>query len=263
MSPAQIRSPVRPCLAEDAALSTPDAAMFASLDQSKARPGAQVVRRVEGERTGRKAARFGVTLIELLIVMAILVVVAAMVAFPLAAVLENQALTQGADILRARLAQTRVEAMRTGKIHLLEYAPETNQFGVAVWEGEVLEGEAMSPTGLVDGPARNIYLGGGSLDTGEPAKFGAATEFLPEGVRFVSGMTLADERTLGSAEASGTGKASTQAAVAPVYFYPDGTTSKSSIVLGNESGNALVVTMRGLTGFATVSESQTLQGATQ
>lgn len=232
--------------------------MFALLDHRYAPFSAPVVRRTAGKPTA--SLRSGVTLIELLVVLAILVVIAGMVAIPIASVMESQALTQGADILRARLAQTRVEAMRTGKIHLLEYAPETGQFGVAVWEGEVLEGESLSPDGLVAGSARNIYLGGGSLD-GEVAKFGAATEFLPEGVRFIGGQTMADERTLGTAEASGTGKsASKSKGAAPVYFYPDGTTSKSSIVLGNSSGSALVVTMRGLTGFATVSETQLKPG---
>ena len=223
--------------------------MFAELDHRHALASAPVVRRTRSRSSG-------VTLIELLVVLAILVVLAALVAIPLSNVMERQALTQGADILRARLAQTRVEAMRTGKIHLLEYAPETNQFGVAVWEGEVLEGETMSPDGLVSGSPRKIYLGGGSLEGGEPS-FGAATEFLPDGVRFVGGQTMADERTLGTAEASSASKGS---GAAPVYFYPDGTTSKSSIVLGNEQGSALVVTMRGLTGFATVSQPQSLQG---
>lgn len=230
--------------------------MFAQLDHCDAPRSAPVVRRTVPRSSG--AFRSGVTLIELLVVLAILVVLAAMVSIPIANLMESQALTQGADILRARLAQTRVEAMRTGKIHLLEYAPETNQFGVAVWEGEVLEGETMSPDGLVSGGPRKIYLGGGSLDGGEPS-FGAATEYLPDGVHFVGGQTMADERTLGTAEAAG--GASKASGAAPIYFYPDGTTSKSSIVLGNSQGSGLVVTMRGLTGFATVSEPQSLQGA--
>lgn len=233
--------------------------MFALLDHRDAPFSAPVVRRTASHSPSIRV-RSGVTLIELLVVLAILVVIAGLVAIPIANVMENQALTQGADILRARLAQTRVEAMRTGKIHLLEYAPETGQFGVAVWEGEVLEGETMSPNGLVAGSARNIYLGGGSLD-GETARFGAATEFLPEGVHFIGGQTMADERTLGTAEASGTSKSGPKSkGAAPIYFYPDGTTSKSSIVLGNSQGSALVVAMRGLTGFATVSETQALPG---
>ncbi|HEV7281651.1 MAG TPA: prepilin-type N-terminal cleavage/methylation domain-containing protein [Pirellulaceae bacterium] len=231
--------------------------MFAELDHRYAPERAPVVRRT-GSRFFGARHRSGVTLIELLVVLAILVVLAALVSIPIANVMESQALTQGADILRARLAQTRVEAMRTGKIHLLEYAPETNQFGVAVWEGEVLEGETMSASGLVSGGPRKIYLGGGSLDGDEP-EFGAATEFLPDGVFFVSGQTMADQRTLDAAQGSG-GSGSQASGAAPVYFYPDGTTSKSSIVLGNAGGSALVVTMRGLTGFATVSEPQSLQG---
>lgn len=230
--------------------------MFAELDHRYAPKRAPVVGRTLLRPLG-SAPRSGVTLIELLVVLAILVVLAALVSIPIANVMESQALTQGADILRARLAQTRVEAMRTGKIHLLEYAPETNQFGVAVWEGEVLEGETMSPDGLVSGGPRKIYLGGGSLDGDQP-EFGAATEFLPDGVFFVGGQTMADERTLGTAAAAG--GAPRASGAAPVYFYPDGTTSKSSIVLGNAQGSALVVTMRGLTGFATVSEPQSLQG---
>ena len=236
--------------------------MFATLDPRKAHPGARIVRRrlPASLRPGSRLRR-GVTLVELLVVVAILVILAALASIPLATVLQSQALSQGADILRARLAQTRVEAMRTGKIHLLEYSPDTNQFGIAVWEGEILEGETMSPDGLVEGSPRKIYLGSGSLEVDGQAKFGAATEFLPDGVRFVGGQTLADERTLSAAEDSGTGTPSSSAqGAAPVYFYPDGTTSKSSIVLANENGNALVVTLRGLTGFTTVTET-TMGGA--
>ena len=77
---------------------------------------------------------------------------------------------------------------------------------------------------------------------------------VPEGVTFVARETAVDSR----------GEASTlvqdEAAVAapgwsqPVLFYPDGTSSTACVILENERGRCIEVSLRGLTAVVTVGE---------
>jgi hypothetical protein len=45
----------------------------------------------------------------------------------------------------------------------------------------------------------------------------------------------------------------------PLLFYPDGTSSQAKVTVANERGQAVQVTLRKLTGLATVSELTTLE----
>jgi hypothetical protein len=106
------------------------------------------------------------------------------------------------------------------------------------------------------------------LEASQPMDFGVPIEpklptgetdapGLPEGVVFLSGQTVMDTRGL-MVESQAVTAASAEWSQ-PVYFYPDGTTSDTQLVLRNEHELYVLVQLRGLTGVATVSDVMTAE----
>ena len=86
---------------------------------------------------------------------------------------------------------------------------------------------------------------------------------LPEGIRFFLGDAEQDARSeqvaadlQASPDAAGGGTWS-----APVLFYSDGTTSTAEVILINDRNDAIRISLRGLTGIATVSDVFSTGGA--
>jgi hypothetical protein len=88
-------------------------------------------------------------------------------------------------------------------------------------------------------------------------------EELPQGIRFLAGDSLETAR---SVDVEADLEAATSASrdvtwSSPILFYSDGTTSTAEIILANEQGRAVRVSLRGLTGVAKVSEVFEADGA--
>jgi len=83
---------------------------------------------------------------------------------------------------------------------------------------------------------------------------------LPEGITFLT-VEVADESevSLGLDEDQGAGEDRTLSCT-PLLFYPDGTTSTARVVLQNEYERSIEVTLRGLTGVASVGEISAGEG---
>ncbi len=88
------------------------------------------------------------------------------------------------------------------------------------------------------------------LDVGGSGVFEDAR--LPEGVCFVVGATAADTRAELTAATSQSTVDAELLQTDPIFFYPDGTTSTSRLRLENEFGRAIELSLRGLTGVASV-----------
>ena len=73
----------------------------------------------------------GFSLLELIIVLAIIVLVAAMSVPMLQRSFSSQKLTKGADLVRSEMSRARIRAMRTGEIHALFYEPGGSYFRTA------------------------------------------------------------------------------------------------------------------------------------
>jgi hypothetical protein len=76
-----------------------------------------------------------------------------------------------------------------------------------------------------------------------------AKNSLPSGVIFASGEVSASSQVLATL---GTANGGTWSS--PVLFHPDGTSSDATVVLSNESGQTIRVTLRGLTGGSNVGD---------
>lgn len=174
--------------------------------------------------------RDGVTLLEILLVVAVIAILSS-IALPLwDAMLQSEKVARAADIVRAELGATRVLAIQEGEEYVFCYVPESGQF----WR---------EPLATMTGTS--------SLQAGEPITDQLAvppSNQLPQGVVFAQGVAEESVRSQQLEEETGAAANCNR-----IIFYPDGTSQTAGIIIRNEFGDALQVTLRGLTGGTSTS----------
>lgn len=177
-------------------------------------------------RTPRRA----LTLLEVILVLALLVVLASVVWPELEPVLASLQLRKSAERVRVEWERARVEALSTGRTILFRYMPNSNRYCVQ----RLPEPE---------------FVPGSSGSTSQQDADTQREDVLPERISFVR----SDISDNSSAEPAGDLQATAQGEWSdPVMFYPDGTTSDATFVLTNERGQNIELSLRGLTGVVTV-----------
>ena len=195
---------------------------------------------------GSRSIRRGVTLFELLLVLAVLVLIGA-IAWPM---LEKpfamQRLRYAGDQVRTVWARARNQAMLTGETCLFYYQPGGGQFYVQ----QASSVDAFAAPG--DSLAFGADVPGGVAQSAAPTG-----ERLPDDVAFAEGVTAEDPRVAGF----GVGQAISSAVGAdalswapPVAFFPDGTATSSQLILANGTGFRILVELRGMTGSSALGE---------
>lgn len=201
-------------------------------------------------RTPRHLAagqRRAFTLIEILLVMAILV---AMVALGMPAIfnsLQGHRLTVSAQRVQIEFMRARVDAMESGRIRMFRFQPETGNFTIApfIRSSDELENN-------LAGTSQGIGVSNLVLESAEQEK---VNETLEEGVVFLSNDVETDMRSYTLAQEQG-GNLELSGWSTPILFYPDGTTSDAIIYLRGEKGTTTSVKLRGLTGIARIVEPE-------
>lgn len=203
---------------------------------------------------GDGAPRPGFTLIEMMLVLALMVAIGAIVWPALDKPFAAERLRASGDELRAELARGRVAAMQSGRAHVFSVDGVTGRYFVH---------PADEPAVGVSTPTA-----ASSSSTAPMVPIGRA---LPEGIKLQELLAFDDVTPLpptaqpqqstapaGTAAPLGTGSAALSAgptsAPQPVYFHPDGTTSSARFTLANEHGVTLVLELRGLTGATRAGE---------
>jgi prepilin-type N-terminal cleavage/methylation domain-containing protein len=203
------------------------------------------------------SSRHAFTLLELLLVLAVLAAVAAIVFPRLDILLEDRQLVRAGEQVRIEMSRLRVEAMRQGRVMMLQGLPEGSQLRSQPYYSLSDSIEAIDQTGSQSGllsGAQQANLGAPPTDmtAGGEASAAANTIELPEGIQVASVACVSAARAMEIEQqtvAEGDGDWGQ-----PVLFYPDGTTSTAAVTLTQSSGGRVVVKLRGITGDATVSE---------
>jgi type II secretion system protein H len=188
--------------------------------------------------------RRGYTLLEILLVLAIIVVAAAAVAPSFRRMARNTNLKAAAGEVRAELTRAHVLAMKSGRVQVFQYELGGRKFKIEPWIGddEALEGTgAEASTTPVTNP------------DGQPK----GERNLPEGITFALGDAAIEsrgERIEQQLDTSGGTEWSR-----PILFYPDGSSADAFIVVANEVETAIRLDLRGMTGAVKVSDLATLQ----
>lgn len=188
--------------------------------------------------TGR--TRRGVTLLEMLLVLVLLVAMAALVWPAMERPFASWRLRRAADRVRAAWNQARVRAMTTGNAQEFRYVMGGNEFRTG---GRDMYG---TPFSIGDAPAGEPSTGSGS----------SAERMLPKLVTFEASETRWDSRSEELFDQSEESRQQQQGWSEPILFYPDGTSATTRLLLRNEYGHTIEVSLRGLTAVVTVGKVQ-------
>ena len=201
-------------------------------------------------RRPTRPSRHAVTLLEILLVLAVLVALASITWPAMERPLSTQRLRKAADSVRVVWARARVKAMSTGQTLVFRYSVENDRYTVQYHAGPEFADDPTSPE------AQQTAAGGQ-----DPQAFVFGREpKLPEGVIFMSGETDEDTRAASLVLEEVPMAESGTSWSEPILFYPDGTSSTVRLILRNEFDRAIELSLRGLTGVVTVGEPYSAEG---
>ena len=190
--------------------------------------------------------RQGMTLMEVLLVLAIVAIVAALMWPALERPLANHRLHSAADEVRTEWCQARIEAMRSGHTYAFRYEVGGDRFYTEPENGldaTASEG-ALAPVSSAAGRAQS----GASTDAARPAE----NKSLPKGVKFSAEQA---SRTMTPTAAAPSQNQPSGGWSNPIFFYPDGTASDIQLVLICNQSCTLRVMLRGSTATATIADA--------
>ena len=220
-------------------------------------------------RCQRAAPRRGYTLLEILLVLALLVIFAALAIPALIRPLEGQRVRKAADGVQAAWIRASNESVKSGQMYLFRYEAQGRGFAIEPWASadDYLEtgNTSYATPGVTRGPTASAppgQLGGTTAAPGEMLPTG--WKQLPEGIVFVGGQTAPETR---ASVAGVAGTSGVEASAGPVsgeapsiLFYPDGTCSTAELTIANEAGICVTIRLRGLTATSEVSDEFRMEG---
>lgn len=175
----------------------------------------------------------GLTLVEIILVLALLVVISAISVPLLEGSFSRAALHSGGDLLRGAWAKARLAAMQSGQTHVFRFEPGGSRFQIV----------ALGALGMPEG---------NELQPVDPNAEPVATEFvrlsqnrLPDGIVFSRADVSSSAQLMATLPTAAEGPWSQ-----PILFHPDGTTSDATVLLVNSRQTTIRVTLRGLTGVS-------------
>jgi prepilin-type N-terminal cleavage/methylation domain-containing protein len=205
-------------------------------------------------RGPEEKAKCGMTLVELLVVLALLVVIGSIVVPVFTGSFSSVRLRRAGDQIITRWSQARARAIETGEVFQFTYTPDSGTYQVGPWLAVVAD--SMGAAGSTSATTRSTsatVATATSTDVNQSATTATNENptgqnvALPDKITFKSG-EIAVEDAL-TAERQVTSLQSRDDAVTtPILFFPDGTTSQASIVIGNDRNQFVRLTLRGLTG---------------
>ena len=194
--------------------------------------------------------RSAFTLLELLLTLSVLAAIAAVAIPQLGILLGDRRVVRAGDQLRVEMTRLRVDAMREGRVMMIEGMIEGNSFRVKPFFSIADSTEALDQTGSQSG-----LLTGATQGVIVPVNEDQSSEKsieLPEDVIVTSVGVVSAARAFEIEQLTVADQG--QGWSRPILFYPDGSTSTASITLSHESVGRVVVKIRGITGDVTVSE---------
>jgi hypothetical protein len=215
------------------------------------------------------------TLVEVMLTLCLLVIISAMAWPKLEKTFSSQRLRKAADIVRTQWTKARVEAMRTGSIRVFRYQISGNTYRIDMLSTD--------PVALLTGTTTDTASNNGAqpansdnaINAGSPQTSGGLDamapffqQILPKDITFITSQTgldptaaAASSSTPAAADASSVDPTVANSVPSvgagwsePIYFYPDGTTSDSRLLLANKEGRTIELWLRGITGMVKIGD---------
>jgi prepilin-type N-terminal cleavage/methylation domain-containing protein len=187
----------------------------------------------------------GFTLVEMLLVLALMIVLLG-IAYPsLAKFRLEQQLKQGAELVRLQMKQARLRAMESGLEYQFRYEPGGRQFIVVPADYSAIQAQQMANQQSGNGKPQSMYWKthgkfeakvNFSKTSFDP---GVAPQPLPK--EFLSGFDRPDDL-------------SRIAWAAPLIFHTDGSARDFAVEIEDEKGAYLTLSVRGITGSIELSQ---------
>jgi type II secretion system protein H len=194
--------------------------------------------------------RAGMTLIEILLVLAIMVAVAALAAPAFQNMMRDARLQSAADELRVEFTRAHVKAMKTGRIQVFRFEIGGTRFSVqpyAASDDQIEAAPAVLGFGTDDGEVASARMDDSQAVT------------LPEGVTFAGGSAALESRSQSIEEEIDEANMFGGDWSQPILFYPDGSSSDAWVIVANEREVAIRVNLRGMTSASRLSEITDLE----
>ncbi len=191
------------------------------------------------------------TLLELLLVLAVIAAVASLMIPQVGLLLGDRRLVRSGEQVRVEMTRLRVDAMRQGRVMMMQGMVEGNSLRIKPYYSLSDSTEAMDQTGsqsgLLTGAQQAVAVAPVEAADAEKS-VELAVDVVVESVATVSSTrALQIEQLTAGDQTSGWSR--------PILFYPDGTTSTGAITLAHPTMGHVVVKIRGITGDVTVSEA--------
>jgi type II secretory pathway pseudopilin PulG len=189
------------------------------------------------------------TLVELLVVLALLVVIGSIVVPVFTGSFASVRLRRAGDQVLTRWSQARARAIETGEAYQFQFTPESGAYQVEPWMAVMEVGVGASRAA----PSATAASTSDAASVTSDDSAAVQSRSLPEKITFHGGElvvedALSRERQVASMKSAGD-ELST-----PILFFPDGTTSEASVVLANDRNQFVRLTLRGLTGVGRATE---------
>lgn len=198
--------------------------------------------------TTRSNRQRGVTLLELMLVLGLLVIISALALPSATQPLESYRLRKSGDLIRAEWAKARAKAMETGRTYVFRHEPEAGGYYIEPWysDEDYLESSTLTGMGVAPVAAPTTGLFSQSAPT--------TTKHLPEEIVFVASETTQDAREQLAVQGTDALQNQDTSMSSPIFFYPDGTSSTANLLVKNARGRYIKLALRGLTGVVYVSD---------
>jgi len=197
------------------------------------------------QRPTARNARRAFTLMEILLVLVILVAVAALATPLFIRQMRDATLRAAAEQVRTEWNKAHIAAMKTGQIQVFRFQSSGRKFKIEPYTAESETADAVGST--------NTFAPPPPVDVQDDN----SRAQLPEGIKFLEGQTVEEERAKVVEEAMGMGGGGGGEWSQPILFYPDGVSSDAWLVVADEHNSAIRVELRGLTGLAVMGDLTT------
>lgn len=190
----------------------------------------------------RRTARSAFTLVEMLLVLAVLIAFTAIAWPSFQRLYGTQYLLEGAEHVRLQLASTRTRAIESGVVYQFRWEPDGRRYLSLPYEAEL----DLDPEGNVQG---NLT---GTLARRFVGELPAKLHFVG-GRDSVGGQSLPPELFQSFPDAD---KLAGVAWSAPVLFQPDGSAADGELIVSDQTGREVALVLRGVTGGVSVNPLQ-------